>query len=382
MKTQARQFKRSTLLLAFAAAFVFSVAASLALIFSAGAESEDDSDPDLETYSAYKFVTIYEGQEKITIRTNAKTVGDALGVAGYTLEDGDESEPATSEKINASPYFINIYRAEPVIIQDGLTSRYLLTASFDPKTIYNSAGIVVYDEDTFTVSLTKNFLESGLCRSYQILRNGSRRITVEEEIPYEETTIKDYDLEVGTYEVRTLGEVGRKRLTYDVTYENNTEVSRTLVSEETIAEPVARVVAYGASEIEMNPLTAAMGRNRYTTKNLSGTTVERQETYYDLPMRGVMASCGKSTTTIASFDLNGHTHTLTNTGANYYIRDDGVKTDEDGYILVAANLSRYPRCSVVETSLGAGKVYDTGTFATTNPEQFDIATDWTNHNGN
>ena len=48
---------------------------------------------------------------------------------------------------------------------------------------------------------------------------------------------------------------------------------------------------------------------------------------------------------------------------------------------MAANLSRYPRCSVVETSLGLGKVYDTGSFAAGNPEQFDIATDWTNHDG-
>ena len=67
--------------------------------------------------------------------------------------------------------------------------------------------------------------------------------------------------------------------------------------------------------------------------------------------------------------------------SSYFVRDDGVKIDDEGYILIAANLSRYPRCSVVETSLGLGKVYDTGSFATVNPEQFDIATDWSNHDG-
>ena len=103
-----------------------------------------------------------------------------------------------------------------------------------------------------------------------------------------------------------------------------------------------------------------MGRNYYTTANLAGETVERQETYYDLPMSGVMSFCGKS---------------------SYSVRDDGAKVDEDGYVLVAANLSRYPRCSIVQTSLGAGKVYDTGGFAASNPEQFDLATDWSNHDG-
>ena len=103
-----------------------------------------------------------------------------------------------------------------------------------------------------------------------------------------------------------------------------------------------------------------MGRNRYTAKNLNGNYVERQETYYDLNMSGVMGFCGKS---------------------SYSVRDDGAKIDDEGYIIVAANLSRYPRCSIVETSLGLGRVYDTGTFATTNPEQFDLATDWTRKDG-
>ena len=65
----------------------------------------------------------------------------------------------------------------------------------------------------------------------------------------------------------------------------------------------------------------------------------------------------------------------------YTVREDGVKVDAEGYVLVAAHLGLYPRCTVVETSLGLGRVYDTGTFADTNPEQFDLATDWTNRNG-
>ena len=69
------------------------------------------------------------------------------------------------------------------------------------------------------------------------------------------------------------------------------------------------------------------------------------------------------------------------TSNSYTVRADGAKVDSDGYVLVAAHLGRYQRCSVVETSLGPGKVYDTGTFANSNPEQFDLATDWTNRDG-
>ena len=87
--------------------------------------------------------------------------------------------------------------------------------------------------------------------------------------------------------------------------------------------------------------------------------VSHRETYYDLPMNGTMGRCG----------------------GTYAIRSDGAKVDRDGYILVAANLSRYPYCSVVETSMGLGKVYDTGGFAAVHPDGFDLATDWTNYDG-
>lgn len=103
-------------------------------------------------------------------------------------------------------------------------------------------------------------------------------------------------------------------------------------------------------------LTKSKGAQLYTDN--SGVT--HRETYYDLPMNVVISACG-----------NG----------NYRIRSDGAKIDKDGYILVAANYGVYPRCSVVETSMGPGKVYDTGGFATRYPHGFDLATDWTNYDG-
>lgn len=88
--------------------------------------------------------------------------------------------------------------------------------------------------------------------------------------------------------------------------------------------------------------------------------VAHRETYYDLLMNVVIGACGDG---------------------GYSIRYDGAKVDKDGYVLVAANLAAYPRCSVVETSMGPGKVYDTGGFATRYPHGFDLATDWTNYDG-
>ena len=59
----------------------------------------------------------------------------------------------------------------------------------------------------------------------------------------------------------------------------------------------------------------------------------------------------------------------------YWIRHDGVKMFGN-YIMIAANLEIHPRGSIVETSLGAAIVCDTGSFAYNEPYQVDIAVTW------
>ena len=106
-----------------------------------------------------------------------------------------------------------------------------------------------------------------------------------------------------------------------------------------------------------NALTRSKGAHVY----VDASSVAHRETYYDLPMAIVIKLCGAA--------------------GEYTVRSDGAKIDQDGYVLVAANLAAYPRCSVVDTSLGLGKVYDTGGFALRHPYGFDLATDWTNYDG-
>lgn len=103
-------------------------------------------------------------------------------------------------------------------------------------------------------------------------------------------------------------------------------------------------------------LTSSKGAQVFVDSN----GVAHRETYYDLPMNVVMQHCG---------------------GGDYSIRSDGAKIDKDGYVLVAANYRNYPKCSVVETSMGLGKVYDTGGFALRYPHGFDLATDWSKRDG-
>lgn len=113
--------------------------------------------------------------------------------------------------------------------------------------------------------------------------------------------------------------------------------------------------------VAFKPLANALTPSKGAQVFVDSQGVAHRETYYDLPMNVVIRACGA--------------------GNTYTVRSDGAKIDQDGYVLIAANLGSYPRCTVVETSLGPGKVYDTGGFALHHPYGFDLATDWTNYNG-
>ena len=106
--------------------------------------------------------------------------------------------------------------------------------------------MTIYDGDEVALKPATDFLETGVASLYEVSRNGGRTITEEVEIPFAEETVKDVSLDVGKSEVKQLGEVGMKRVYYEVFYVDNVEVSREVKSEEVVREPVSRVVATGA----------------------------------------------------------------------------------------------------------------------------------------
>lgn len=81
--------------------------------------------------------------------------------------------------------------------------------------------------------------------------------------------------------------------------------------------------------------------------------------------------------TYYNLNMNKIVDAMKRLGVNseYWVRNDGVKMYGD-YIMCAADLSVYPRGSIVETSLGTGIVCDTGAFVKSTGIALDIATAW------
>ena len=359
-----------------------------------------------------RLITIHDrGQEKV-ILTHARTVQDALEAADITTNADDIVEPKQDSELVATDYSVNIYRARPVIVADGMLKQKIMTAAQTPKDIAASAGVALRSEDKTVLSSSGNLAVDGAsmtlavdratpvmlqlygtptqvyshaatvgemlqqkgitvteqdtvtpdattplesAMTVTVWREGIQTATVEEPVAFAVRKIQDADQPIGYNKIQVTGKQGLKNVTYEITASAGREVSRKAIQSITTLQPVEQVEVIGIKP-GPNSLTKSKGAQIFTDSK----GVPHRETYYDLPMNVVMRACG---------------------GGAYTVRADGAKIDKDGYILIAAHLGNYPRCSIVETSMGLGKVYDTGGFTAKHPHGFDLATDWTKADG-
>lgn len=357
-------------------------------------------------------ITVHDQGKTYSFMTDQATVGDALRDASIALDPKDSVEPSRSEAIVAPDYQVNIYRVRPVTIIDEDLQVKILSARRTASQIMDDAHMQLHDEDTanleqsditgsgagLTLTITratpitldfygtKTVIRTQAATVHELLtekhlrleapdrisqnsstlitkdmtiriwREGIQTITTKEPIHSPKRIVYDLNRPLGYRAVQTDGKQGVRTVVYEVEIRDGKELSRRQLSSIVSQAPRETVEVVGLKN-DGRGLSAAKGAH-YVTDSRG---VSHRETYYDLPMGVVMRACGQ--------------------GGRYSVRPDGAKVDADGYIIIAANYSNYPRCSVVETSLGPGKVYDTGGFAARHPHGFDLATDWSNRDG-
>ena len=249
-----------------------------------------------------RLLTIHDrGVEKV-ILTSATTVGDALKEAGIAVDSKDAVEPAVSEKLVASDYQINIYRARPVVIIDGNTRTKVITPYQTAAQIAQSAGIKLYDEDIATLGRTDDIIADGaglqltIDRAMpfvftlygkittvrtqavtivgmltekgiklgaddrvspsldtqiteglvvRVWREGKQTITVDEPINFEVEKIENADMSVGYREIQTVGIAGLRSVSYEITIQDGVEVNRTEIASITTKQPSKQVEVVG-----------------------------------------------------------------------------------------------------------------------------------------
>ena len=249
-------------------------------------------------------LTIHDRGDEQVVITKAGTLGEALKLAGIEISDGhDVVEPSLDSELVASNYSINIYRARPITVVDGVVKRNITTAEQTPERIAKAAGITIYNEDQTDFSAPSDILSNGSSQvmsidratvvqftlygkhaevrtrattveeflkeksikigsndylsvdmgqaisagmAIELWREGKQTVTVEEEVDFEIEKVQDANREVGYREVKTPGVKGKRNATYEIEMKNGQEVSRSEIASVMIEEPKKQVEIIGA----------------------------------------------------------------------------------------------------------------------------------------
>jgi|GEM_PF-363277 len=250
-----------------------------------------------------RLVAIHDRGEEKVLLSNAETVGQALADAGITLDSNDAVEPAVTQKLIASEYQVNIYRARPVTVVDGATREKIVTAYQTAGQIVKDVGITLYPEDTTAISRSNNMLADGAglelkieratafqlnlyssvstARSQaatvgemlkdksielgkndrvsvplstavtadmnvRVWREGKQTVTAEEAVDFETEQIRDADRDVGYKAVRTEGKNGTRSVTYEIEIKDGKVVSRVEIASIVVTASTKQVEVIGA----------------------------------------------------------------------------------------------------------------------------------------
>lgn len=249
-------------------------------------------------------LTIHDRGDEQVLITKASTLGEALKLAGIEISAGhDVVEPSLDSELVASNYSINIYRARPITVVDGVVKKNITTAEQTPERIAKAAGITIYNEDQTDFSAPSDILSNGSSQvmsidratvvqftlygkhaevrtrattveeflkeksikigandylsvdkgqaistgmAIELWREGKQTVTVEEEVDFEIEKVQDANREAGYREVKTPGVKGKRNATYEIEMKNGQEASRTEIASVTIEEPKKQVEIIGA----------------------------------------------------------------------------------------------------------------------------------------
>jgi uncharacterized protein YabE (DUF348 family) len=360
-----------------------------------------------------RLMTVYDRGVTTVFLTTERTIGDALRSQDIQLDARDTVEPAVDVTLVASDYQVNIYRSRPVVVVDGAVRAKTISPYQTARQITSDVGITIYDEDVTTLRPLTDFVNDGagleltIARAtpitldlygkktdvrtqaktvgdmlieknidlgangrvsvaqstvishgmeVRVWREGKQTVSIDQIVPVTNRIVYDVDQPIGYRAVQTKGQPGVRSVSYQLDIKDGAEISRVEIANIITRNPTEQVEVIGLRN-DGAGLTQSKGAQVWTDSK----GVSHRETYYDLNMSVVMQACGQ--------------------GGYYTVRPDGAKVDAAGYVIIAANLGNYPRCSIVETSLGLAKVYDTGGFAARHPYGFDLATDWSRADG-
>lgn len=175
------------------------------------------------------------------VRTKAKTVGDFLEEQKIEIGEKDYvSVPA--ESVLYSNSAISILRSKKVTVFDGGSEKEYETFFADMQSFFWNNNIKLAEFDIIDPEIS-----TPICDKMEI---EITRVEVQEEIknePIKFKTITEDDSKMGWRQEKVVqkGENGTKKITYEVVYHNDKEISRKAKNSEVVSEPTEEIIKKG-----------------------------------------------------------------------------------------------------------------------------------------
>lgn len=182
------------------------------------------------------------------------TIDQVLLDKGYDEENykRDESIKSTKDKVYlvqkkdiTITYFENDWEAKEFEVYRYTLSEVLVELGLE----FDESAVVYVDNDKKDSAKYDDVIIRRNSH-IKIVVNSEEELVVEEAIKYSIIQIEDDTLPIGTREVVTPGQDGIKKITYNVFYSNGKEVSREIIAEEVVKEPVDEEVRVGTKDPE------------------------------------------------------------------------------------------------------------------------------------
>lgn len=238
-------------------------------------------------YACSRKVTIADGDNPVKeVTTFKRYVEDVLEAENIALDECDKMNVALGDELKDSME-IEIYRAFPVsVTEKGEKTQYKTTKHTVGEALAE-LGLAAKDSDITTPGYYDSISAN---TDITLIRTAEEVIEVSEEIPYECTEKINKSLASGQQRTVQSGEVGEKKISYKIAYEDGVEVSREKISEETVKEPVEQIKEIGPrKKIDYYQIASAGSIQTSRSGSLAySKVISANATAYDA------SSCGKS----------------------------------------------------------------------------------------
>lgn len=226
-------------------------------------DSEEEMIEKLESALTYKLKAVaieVDGKEVAIVKDKATAETVLDGVKNYYISQvpGELIKVEVAEKVKLIERYV--YPKETLSAEEA--KNLILKGALETKTYE-----VVEGDSLWSISQETNMSLDDLIKANPQLKSENelalgekinlteikpllnvtvvKKITYNEEIPYETEVVKDNSLWTWDQKVKQAGEKGSKEIAAEAVFKNGIKVSQTVIDEKVVKEPVTRIVARG-----------------------------------------------------------------------------------------------------------------------------------------